>query len=126
MAAINKVKIRNQISKAIEKLPTTIFLKRDIASGTEASYILYETDVATFDAFLDTSKSGKKQGVGTEDSLTASAVTKINGISLLTVADDSFDIKKDDYFMLNDIKYRIVYPNNNYGIYWDCDIEVVS
>lgn len=121
--ALNKMRIRKQIVKAIQKLPSEVELRRVEKVGPIYSYTEEEVTVATFDCFLDRSESDVKSGV----SLTteASEVKIAAKIGIITVWLDTFEIREGDFFYLDGLKHVIVYPKNNYDIYWDCDIEVV-
>lgn len=120
---INKAKIKKRIQRAIEKLPTYIELKRIDKIGPEYDYEEKEVPVASFPAFLDRSKSAMKQEAMVLKK--QGDVKSVAKISILLVWDESFVIQEGDFFYLDGLKHVIVYPKNNFDIYWECDVEVV-
>ncbi len=122
--SINKDRLRSQINRAVEKLPTAVTLYRDdkVDQGRK-NYEDVPEIVASFNAFIDTGSSSltERRGLDRDRGI----VYRAKSISLLTVNNGVFSIKKDDYFYLDDIKHVISYPRDQYGIYWECDVEVV-
>ena len=124
---INVVAIRNKIQQAIDKMPTVINLKRyskvsDGMGGFAKASI--PTNVATFNALLDNSSHGI---ITTQ--LTDSAVLNIEKTNkLYVVYDTNFIVLKDDFFIVNNIRYIIKNAVNilNMNIYYECDLEDVS
>jgi|GEM_PF-3352544 len=122
---INKSRIKAKVSQAISNLPTSITLWRDvlISDGYDGGSTIPQ-EVSTFDGFLDASKSAiNADSTNQSDSGMLKIVKKI---SLLTVYDDSYKIQVNDYFTVDGVKHRIVYPRNQYEIYWECECEVVK
>lgn len=122
--AVNAEKLRSQIAKAIAQLPQSIDLKRITRTGDDYNYTETETDVATFDSFIDLSKSRTASDKTLESE--AGLVKRTEGVKLLTVWESSFEIKPDDYFILGNMKYKVILPSNNYNIYWDVTLEVMK
>lgn len=123
--AINKERIKKQIQRAISNLPTNIELKRveEIDLGYD-SYEKQEITVATFQSFVDNGGSKLDTRVGTQGDF--GKINRIKSISLIAIYDENFEIRIGDYFYLQGLKHRIAYPKNQYGIYWECDVEVVA
>lgn len=119
---INVERIRKQVRKAIDALPTEIRLKRkEKIDDGYGGYIQQEVDVKTFNAFINFDSPSIV--ISNNDS---GNITKLKSITLLAVYDATFEIRKDDYFISNGIKYRVKYPLNPYDIYWECELEVVE
>ena len=119
---INVERIRKQVQKAINALPTEINLKRisEIPDGY-GGYTKGEIDVKTFNAFINFDSPSIV--VSNND---AGDITKLKSITLLAVYDPTFEIQKDDYFTSKGTKYRVRYPLNPYDIYWECELEVIK
>lgn len=122
--AINKERIKKQIQRAIENLPTEIVLMRDVKTEVgRDSYSKTPTEIKVFNGFLDTGSSRLSQLTSNNGDF--GKVNPVKNITLLAIYDDTFNIEKGDYFTINGIKHNIVYPKNNYGIYWECDVAVI-
>ena len=120
---INVERIRQQVQKAIDALPSEIDLKR--ISKVDDGYggdIESETDVKIFNAFIDFASNKPQIFINTNDSGT---ITSVKNITLLAAYDLTFIIDKDDYFTYKGIKYNVRYPINQFDIYWECELEVV-
>lgn len=121
---INVERIKKQVQKAIATMPTEINLKR--LQKTDDGYggeIEQEIDVATFSAFMEDKASGMQINVTTGD---AGTLKRLRNISFIAVYDNSFTIKAGDYFTIKETKYKVRYPSNQYDIFWQCELEVVS
>ena len=121
---INIIRIRQQVQKAIEALPSLIDLKRiDKIDDGFGGYTEGEIPVKLFNGFIDFSTSKPQIEIYLEDK---GAITSAKNITLLAAYDPSFEIKKDDYFMFKGTKYRIRYPINQFDIYWECELEGIN
>lgn len=122
---INVISIRGKIAQAINKMPTEINLCRytKIPDGMNG-YINSDVaeEVAWFNALLDNSKHSLN--IGDTSIVDAATVSIARDSKLYVVYDDSFDILKDDFFIVENVKYTIKNAPNilNMNIYYECDL----
>jgi hypothetical protein len=124
---MNVLSIRQKITQAIRKMPTTVVLKRYVkVDDGMGGYTLSNTatTIATFDGLLDNSKHGFISA-NISDSGT---VARERAFSLILVYDPTFTILPDDFFEVSNVTYKINNPANilNLNIYWECNLEVVK
>lgn len=122
---MNIEQIKKRVQKAIDTLPATINLKRleTLDDGFGGVIEDIEVDVASFNAFIDFASNKPYLSISVGDTGT---VTYTRNIKLLAVYSDAFTIKKGDYFTYKGQKYSIRFAVNNFDIYWECELEVVS
>lgn len=121
---ISTERIKNQIEKAINALPTKIDLKR--LKKTDEGYggvIENEIYVATFNGFIDFASNKPQISVTIND---AGSISEIKNITLIAVYESSFVIMKNDYFVFSGQKYRIRNSINQFDIYWQCELEAID
>lgn len=113
--------IKNRIKYLIDNEGIDIDLKRKVKTKVgRDSYEESEIPVKTIKGILNTNNS-------TIESITDDFgnIIRIKKINLNVLLDETFTIKKDDYFTLNNLKHQIIYPNNIKDIYWKCDVVVL-
>lgn len=123
---MNIARIKAQVAKAIEKMPTHIILMRyEKTPDGMGGYTKAEepSQVATFDAVLDNSKHSFILPTMSE----AGTVARQRTPKLIVVYDNSFTLLQDDEFEVAGITYKINNPVDilNLNIYWECDLEVI-
>lgn len=116
---MNIEKIKAQAKKGISMKPTTIKLFRVVDGDdgmSEPSEIpLGELDVLFKDNTRSLAFNSSDNGIS----------TRIRSLSILVVA-DGFEIKSNDYFKIDEVKYKIVYPGEIIKGLYNSDIEVVK
>lgn len=120
--SLNVERIKNQVKKAIAIMPATINLKR--VSKTDDSmggYIENIIDVATFDGFIDDSN----HSIYLDRMNEAGTVKRTRSIGLLAVC-EGFEIKNDDYFESDGVKYKVTYPGRIVEGIYNADLEIIS
>lgn len=128
--SLNITRLKKQVEKAISINPTVIELKRaeKIDDGMNG-FNEIESDVATFNGFIDDSSHSIWQDRMNE----SGTVQRTRNITLLAVC-DNFEIQKDDYFVvgadedfdIEGIKYKVIYPGKIVDGIYNADLEVVS
>lgn len=120
---MNLERIRCQVQNAINRLPTEIVLKRIEKLPLEYDgWEEKEIVVTTVNALLDNSKSSLHVALETD----IAEVKRVKRLSLIIIYNKTFEVKIGDYFILDGIKHEIIYPKNNYNLYWECDVEVIK
>jgi len=124
---MNIERIKAQVAKAIEKMPTTIELMRYTkTSDGMGGFILSDlpVKVATFNGVLDNSGHGFISPQVAE----AGTVTRQRTPKLIVVYGDDFIMLRNDEFIVAGTTYKVNNPANilNLNIYWECDLEVVT
>ena len=119
--------IKQKVAKAISKVPTTIALYRNVKiSDGMGGYTLSDTPtlIATVSGLFDNSK----HNFITPAVIDAGKVIRERTNTLILVYDASFTVLKDDFFTLNNKKYKINNAENilNLNIYWECNLEVIN
>lgn len=121
MSEFRKNQVRLQIERAIQKAPSTIDLKRDIITLDEFKGKHRDTtDVITEDVFIDFTKS-----YIFKDNLDSPSgnIHTLKKITLYAVYSEDYEFKFNDYFYLDGVKYKVIFPKNNYDLFWICDLE---
>ncbi len=115
----NVGKIKAQAKKGISKKPTAIKLFRVVGGDdgmSEPNEIpLGELDVLFKDNIRSLTFNSSDNGIS----------TRIRSLSILAVVDE-FEIKSNDYFKIDGVKYKIVYPGEIIKGLYNSDIEVVK
>ena len=124
---MNVNSIKQKIAKAISKAPTVINLYRHekISDGMGGYTVSEEpTLVTTQNGLLDNSKNGFILPV----LIDSGTIRRQKTNTLILVYDSSFTVLKDDFFTVNEIKYKVNNADNilNLNICWDCDLEVIT
>lgn len=120
--SLNEVRIKQQVKKAISIMPTNIALKRlDKIDDGMSGYIEQETNVATFDGFIDDSN----HSIYIDRMNEAGTIKRTRSITLLAVC-EGFEIKDNDYFEAKGRKYKVVYATTLVADVYNCDLEVIS
>ena len=117
---INEARIKLRVKKAIALKPTSIILMRNEKAnngmrGGKDSPIT----VAIIDGLLDDSSHNEVYKITTD----AGVYQNISAIKFITVV-EGFEIKTDDYFALNGIKYRVTYPGMIFPGLYNAELEV--
>lgn len=120
--SLNEERIKQQVKKAISIKPITINLKRieKVDDGMNG-YIEKETDIATFDVFIDDSN----HSIYLDRMNEAGTVKRTRSITLLAVC-EGFEIKDNDYFEAKGREYKVVYATTLVSDVYSCDLEVIS
>lgn len=119
---MNKQRIITQVTKAISTYPSIINLKRTIKNNDGlGGYTATESDVATFDGFIDVSGSSLAIVIGD-----GGTVSRVKKISLILAYNESFTVEIGDYFNANGTDYKVVYPNNLFDVCYICELEVIN
>lgn len=118
--------IKQKITQAIAKMPTTIALYRNIkvTDGMGGYTLGTPTLIKTVNGLLDNSK----HNFVSPTIVDAGTVKRERTNTLIVVYDASFAVLKDDFFAVGGVTYKINNAVNilNLNIYWDCDLEVVT
>ncbi|MCY6372462.1 hypothetical protein [Clostridium ganghwense] len=119
--SLNIERIKQQVKRGIAIKPTHIKLirKEKISNGMRGGKEK-PVDVAELDVFIDDSKhslSGNLKESG--------KINRIRSLTMLAVA-EGFEIKEGDYFIANEIKYRVTYPGMLVEGVYNSDLEVVK
>lgn len=122
---MNKAKIKQDVQRAIDKMPTSIELYRfeKISDGAGGYTLSTEpTLIGTFNAILDNSNNSfisPQAGDG-------GTVVSKRSYKLIAVYDPNIDLQRHDFFTVNGLTYKINNPVNilNLDIYWEVDLEV--
>lgn len=116
---MNIEKIKLQVKKGISKKPTTIKLFRTVGEDDGMSEIA-EILLGELEVLFQDSK--RSLALNTNDS---GISTKVRSLSILAVIED-FEIKSNDYFKVNEVKYRIIYPGEILKGIYSSDVEMVK
>lgn len=123
---INEAKIKQQVKKAIAIKPTHIQLKRyEKQSNGMRGGTGQEVDVAELDVFLDHSKHSDSRSMGAKEVSESGELKKIKGIAMIAVT-DGFEIKDDDFFIINGLTYKVNYNGLLVKDVYNSAIEVIK
>lgn len=120
--SLNEAKIKQQVKRAITLKPTRVQLKRtEQTSNGMRGGTPKEANVAELDIFIDDSK----HNLVSESTNEAGAIKKTRGITMIAIA-EGFEIKENDYFTANGVKYKVTYPGYLIDGVYNSDLEVVK
>lgn len=116
---LNKIKLRREVYNAFKPYMKDVIIKRDgLNDYKERSKDLY---VCTIEGYYSLGKN-----LIVVNYVDAGAVNKnYNEMLSVMITEDSKKVKKDDYFCLDNIKYRIINIQNVSDIYLDFTLERV-
>jgi len=118
---INVARIKQKVKRAIALKPTHIILMREVKTGNGMRGSKETPDiVAELDCFINDSKHSVWQPQVAE----SGTIQRIRALTLLAVC-EGFEIKKDDYFIANGLKYKVTYPGMIISDVYNSDLEVV-
>ena len=114
--------IKRQVKKAIAIKPTNILLKRieKISNGMNG-YIEKEIEVASLDIFFDDTNTNQLSIKIDEPGITQN----MRNFKMYAVT-ENFEIKFEDFFILNGTKYKVLYPGEIVENVFVSDLEMLK
>lgn len=118
---LNEERIISQIKKAIALKPThiTLMRKEKVSNGMRGGQEK-PVKVAEFDVLIDDSQ----RNLVSENVNETGSLKMTRGVNLIAIT-EGFEIKEDDYFIIDNIEYKVTYPGMIVKGVCNADLEVV-
>lgn len=118
-----KQQIRYQIERAISRFPQVIDLMRyEVKTDRYRNKTKTPFKVGTETVFFDTKNAYK---ITINKDVPSGNINTLKRFYIYAVYREGLEYRIGDFFYIDDIKYRIIYPKCNYELYWICDLEAV-
>lgn len=116
--------IRSAIIKAINISPTNITLSRENKVYDEygSYYVDTESPIELYkgDIYIDESSSKRDKAQYSEGGV----IEEVTGVKAMILQEPSYEMKKGDYFKVEDRTYIVNHYIDVYGIYYNVELRV--